>query len=173
MRPRYAAWFAAVLGVLGVLAVYLIAGARSARPVTTSSSADTEAGAAGHLVPHIGDPTRIQPSAEEYRRFAEADAEWRRRFAPPVTARRFASADGDAWRPEPRDVVRDSVYALSQRGRLSDAIVVLEQWVASHPRDAGLLLELARLLNQVGRTDDSLVRYRQVLALGEGREDAP
>ena len=82
-------------------------------------------------------------------------------------------AGGEAWRPAPRDAVRDSVYALTQRAKLAEAIVVLEGWVTANPRDAELLLELARLLNQVGRTDESLARYRQVLALNERRDDVP
>ena len=174
MRSRYSAWFAAVLGVLAIVAVYLIAGGRSARSSAhTMSSAEAEAGTAGHLVPDIGDPARIRPSPDDYRRFAAADAEWRRRFAPPVTARRFTSAGGETWRAAPRDLVRDSVYVLTQRGNLTQAIAVLEAWVADHPRDAEQLLELARLLNRVGRTDESLARYRQILALGERGEDVP
>lgn len=172
MRSRYSTWFAAVLGVLAIVAVYLIAGGRSARSsAPVMSSAEAEAGTAGRLVPDIGDPALIRPSAEAYRRFAAADAEWRRQFAPPVTARRFTSAGGETWRPAPRDRMRDSVYALTQRGHLAQAIAVLEAWVVDHPRDAEQLLELARLLNRVGRTDESLARYRQVLALGERRED--
>lgn len=175
MRLRYSVWFVAVLGVLAVVAVYLIASARYARTSGAAmSSAEAEAGVAGRLVPDIGDPAWIRPSAEDYRRYAAEDAEWRRRHAPPVTARRFATAaGGEAWRPGPRDVVRDSVYALTQSGRLTEAVLVLEEWVAENPRDAELLLELARLLNRVGRTDDALARYRQVLALGQGRGDPP
>ena len=174
MRRRYSAWFAVGLGVLSVLAIYLISSTRPGRTSTRSlSSADAEAGPANRLVPDIGDPALIRPSEDAYRRFAAADAEWRRRFAPPVTARRFEIASGETWRPAPRDAVRDSVYTLTQRGQLAAAIVVLERWVAEHPRDAELLLELARLLNQAGRTEESLARYRQVLALGDRREERP
>ena len=174
MRPRYSAWFAVVLGVLFVAAIHLITEGRAARTSAPAlSSAEAEAGAANRLVPDIGDPALIRPSEEAYRRFAAADAEWRRRFAPPVSARRFEMAGGDAWRPAPRDAVRDSVYTLTQRAKLAEAIVVLERWVAANPRDAELLLELARLLNQAGRTEESLARYRQVLALNERRDDVP
>src|SRR5688500_16165782 len=173
MRPRYSLWFAVVLGVLFVVAIHLISDGWSARRSTPAvSSAEAEAGAANRLVPEIGDPALIRPSEDDYRRFEAADAEWQRRFAPPVSARRFQIASGEAWRPSPRDAVRDSVYTLTQRAKLAEAIGVLEQWAAAHPRDAEMLLELARLLNQAGRTDESLARYRQVLALGERREDA-
>ena len=173
-RPRYSAWFAAVLGVLFVVAIHLISDGRSARRSTpVLSSAEAEAGAANRLVPDIGDPALIRPSEDDYREFAQADAEWRRRFAPRVTARRFEVASGETWRPAPRDAVRDSVFILTQRAQLAEAIVVLERWVAANPRDAELMLELARLLNQVGRTEESLARYRQVLALGDPRKDVP
>jgi tetratricopeptide (TPR) repeat protein len=171
-RRRYPGWFAAVLVVLGLTAVYVISKAREVRdaaPVLTS--AEAEAGQGAPLTLEIGDPALIQPSADAYERFAAEDASWRSKHAPRVSARHFAVATGASWRPSARDMVRDSAFALARRGQLHGAITVLESWVDANPRDAELLLELARLLNQAGRTDASLARYRELLALD--RRKAP
>jgi len=109
-------------------------------------------------------PELIRPSAAVVASVAAEDAAWRQRYAArPGTA--SASAAGSLWRPSPRQRLDDSVYALMQSDRLGEAIGLLEAWVDRHPTDREELLKLARLLNQAGRSEEALPRYRQVLAL--------
>jgi hypothetical protein len=115
-------------------------------------------------------PEFIRPDSATYAPFATADAQWRARYASPVLYREAAgrvtaSSEGGLWRPSARQLVDDRVYALSKAGRLDSAITVLTEWVNRNPRDRVELLKLARLLNQAGRGNDSVVRYRQLLAL--------
>jgi DNA-binding SARP family transcriptional activator len=65
--------------------------------------------------------------------------------------------------------MQDRVFKSTRGGDRGRAIRELERWIDSHPRDKDALLSLARLLNEAGRRDDSLARYRQIIALG-GRE---
>ena len=168
-RARYSGWFALAVVALGVVAVYLISTARPGRSGSSAlTSAEAEAGPPGRLVPDIGDPSMIRPNPDAYARYAAEDAAWRVKHAPPVTARHFAASAGVTWRPSARDLVRDSVFTLVRQARIADAIVVLDAWIADNPRDAELLLELARLLNRAGRTEESLRRYRELLALDRG-----
>jgi tetratricopeptide (TPR) repeat protein len=123
------------------------------------------------LPPSSGTPVKvgvdraITPSADDYRRFAAEDAAWRRRNARLLTAEEYR-ARGD-WRTPERQALDDRVFALTKRGENTKAIAELERWVASHPRDAEALLDLARLTNQIGRNDESIRWYREVLALKE------
>ena len=107
----------------------------------------------------------ITPSAEDYRRFAAEDAMWRRKNARLLTADEYR-ARGD-WRTPERQALDDRVFALTKRGESAKAIAELERWVAAHPRDTEALLDLARLTNQIGRNDESIRWYREVLALRE------
>jgi tetratricopeptide (TPR) repeat protein len=123
------------------------------------------------LPPSSGEPVKvgvdraIAPSADDYRRFAADDAAWRRRNGRLLTAEEYR-ARGD-WRTPERQALDDRVFALTTRGENAKAIAELERWVASHPRDTEALLDLARLTNQVGRNDESIRWYREVLALKE------
>ncbi|HJU67894.1 MAG TPA: BTAD domain-containing putative transcriptional regulator [Gemmatimonadaceae bacterium] len=123
------------------------------------------------LPPSSGEPVRvgvdraIAPSAEDYRRFAGEDAAWRRKHARFLTTDEYR-ARGD-WRTPERQALDDRVFALTKRGENAKAIAELERWVANHPRDAEALLDLARLTNQIGRNDESIRWYREVLALKE------
>ena len=123
------------------------------------------------LPPSSGEPVRIgadraiAPSAEDYRRFAAEDAAWRRKNARLLSADEYR-ARGD-WRTPERQALDDRVFALTKRGETGKAIAELERWVASHPRDSEALLDLARLTNQIGRNDESIRWYREVLALKE------
>lgn len=123
------------------------------------------------LPPSSGEPVQvgvdraIVPSAEDYRRFAADDAAWRRKNARLLTADEYR-ARGD-WRTPERQALDDRVFALTKRGESAKAIAELERWVARYPRDSEALLDLARLTNQVGRNDESLRWYREVLALKE------
>jgi Flp pilus assembly protein TadD len=61
--------------------------------------------------------------------------------------------------------MQDRVYLFTKHGDRAAAIAELEKWTRSNPRDGASLLALARLLNEAGRTDEAVARYRQVLAL--------
>ena len=114
-------------------------------------------------------PELIRPNEKAYARFAAEDAAWRARPASPPRAA-TESSTGQIWRPSPRQELDDRVYALMQAGRLNEAIDLLTEWVDRHPTDRVELLKLARLLNQAGRSEEALPRYRQLLALDNGRE---
>jgi Flp pilus assembly protein TadD len=100
----------------------------------------------------------IAATEADYRRFDAEDAAWRRRHAqlPDLLVLK-------------RRALEERVYLLTRGGRRGEAIAELERWTASHPGDREAVLWLARLLRQAGRTNEALARYRQVLALGEGR----
>lgn len=123
------------------------------------------------LPPSSGKPvqsgvdTAIAPSSADYRKFADEDAAWRRKNARLLSADEYR-ARGD-WRTPERQALDDRVFALTKRGENARAIAELERWVATHPRDGEALLDLARLTNQVGRNDESMRWYREVLALKE------
>jgi tetratricopeptide (TPR) repeat protein len=123
------------------------------------------------LPPSSGVPVKsgvdraIAPSSADYHRFAEEDAAWRRKNARLLSADEYR-ARGD-WRTPERQALDDRVFALTKRGENARAIAELERWVATHPRDSEALLDLARLTNQVGRNDESMRWYREVLALKE------
>jgi tetratricopeptide (TPR) repeat protein len=123
------------------------------------------------LPPSSGKPVRsgadpaIAPSSADYRKFADEDAAWRRKNARLLSADEYR-ARGD-WRTPERQALDDRVFALTKRGENARAIAELERWVATHPRDGEALLDLARLTNQVGRNDESMRWYREVLALKE------
>jgi Flp pilus assembly protein TadD len=105
--------------------------------------------------------------------FAEDDAAWRRTHVVPsseIAAReRVTTASGGEWHPSAKQSLDDRVWTLVRQNRLGEAIDLLSSWVGQHPRDGEELLKLARLLNQAGRTEEAIPRYRQLLALEEGR----
>jgi hypothetical protein len=106
----------------------------------------------------------IAPSDADYARFADADRAWRAANARPISASEWR-ARGDGL-PTPRQRMEDRVFRATRAGNQATAIRELERWVSANPRDREVLLSLARLLNDAGRRDDSLARYRQILALG-------
>ena len=85
--------------------------------------------------------------------------------AAPKVAVKASTKAARKWVPSERQRLRDAVYLAGKDNRLSDAIAALEAWDAKHPRDAEVLLELARLLARSPRTDDAFVRYRELLAI--------
>jgi hypothetical protein len=96
----------------------------------------------------------IAATDEDFRRFAAEDAAWRLRHArlPDLFVLK-------------RRALEERVYVLTRGGRRGDAIRELERWTTTYPRDRGAVLWLARLLRDAGRTNESLVRYRQVLSI--------
>ena len=160
IRDRYAMLFSLGIVILSTGAAYAYShlGATPTRSMLV-------------LPPSSGEPVKVDvdraivPSLEDYRRFAADDAAWRRRNARLLTADEYR-ARGD-WRTPERQALDDRVFALTRRGENAKAIAELERWVAKHPRDTEALLDLARLTNQVGRNDESIRWYREVLALKE------
>lgn len=97
-----------------------------------------------------------------YDAVAARDAAWLRVHARPYSLTEIR-ARGDGQR-SPRQRLQDRVYAHSKAGRADDAIRELERWTRDNPRDSEAIVWLARLLNETGRRDDSVRRYRQALA---------
>jgi Flp pilus assembly protein TadD len=156
---RYALYFA-----LAILA--LTAGA----VLTFNRISATSLAAAPALAPPPADtlPTRevtspLAPTPADYARYADADRAWRDENARQYSARDLRER-GDGRRT-PREAMQDRVFGYTRRGDRARAIAELERWVRAHPRDQQSLLSLARLLNEVGRSDDAITRYRQILAL--------
>ena len=160
IRDRYATLFGAGIVVLTAGAAYAYSqlGATPVRAMLVLPPSS------GKPVPS-GIDRSIAPSASDYRKFAAEDAAWRRANARLLSLDEYR-ARGD-WRTPERQALDDRVFALTRRGENAKAIAELERWVAAHPRDAEALLDLARLTNQVGRNDESLRWYREVLALEE------
>ena len=103
------------------------------------------------------------PTAADYARFADADREWREKNARQYTLAELR-ARGDGKRTA-RDSVRIASFTSCRTISAAQAIAELERWVGAHPTDSDLLLSLARLLSEEGRSDAAIGRYRQILAL--------
>jgi tetratricopeptide (TPR) repeat protein len=165
MRGRYAATFLVATLLLTAGAVFSFVRISGQSP---GDAADATALPTGDERAVRGVTASVMPAASEYARFAAEDRAWRAEHAREYTlAELRARGDG---RRTPRQLMQDRVFSLEKSGRRADAIRELERWVRAHPRDADALLWLARELNEVGRTDDALARYRQVLKLKEGDE---
>ena len=110
----------------------------------------------------------VMPSRAEYARFDSVDRAWRAEHAHAYTlAELRARGDG---RRTPRELMEDRVYDYTRRGARAQAIAELERWVRSNPRDRDAVLSLARLLNESGRTNEAIARYRQLLGTHAGGE---
>ena len=156
---RYALVFG--LAALALTAVAVLTFDRIS--ASTLAAAPSMATTPGDTVPTPAVSTPAVPTKADYDRYAEADRAWREQHAHPYTIRELR-ARGDGKRT-PREAMEDRVFTYTRRGDRSRAIAELERWVRSHPRDERSLLSLARLLNEAGRTDDAVARYRQILAL--------
>ena len=161
---RYALFFA--LALVALTAVVVVTFDRISAPSLATPSPAVSAAADTVTVARVATP--LAPSLEDYERYANADSVWRARHARPYSVSELR-ARGDGKRTA-RQSMQDRVYASMKRGDRASAIAQLERWVRGHPRDAESLLSLARLLNETGRTDDAIARYRQILAL-QGRAE--
>ena len=112
--------------------------------------------------------TPIAASPAEYAKFESEDAEWRRRNARQYTLSELR-ARGDGRRTA-REAMQDRVYEYKRRGDRARAIAELEGWIRRNPRDQSALLSLARLLNESGRSNEAIARYRQLLGEAGGRQ---
>lgn len=154
---RYA--FSLAVAIAGLTAMALLAFGRISNATHSDSAAvsvDTTLIADHSTVGEID-------TAAVRERLADEDRAWRERNARPVTVAELRQR-GDGRRT-PRQALDDRVFLLTKQGRKPAAIAELERWVTANPRDEDALLSLARLLKEVGRTDDSIARYRQLLAL--------
>ena len=124
---------------------------------------DSLAGPTGDTLPTTEVVTPIAPTPADYAQFAAADSVWREANARQYTVAELR-ARGDGKRTA-RELVQDRTFELLKTGQRGRAIAALEQWVARHPTDDQSLLSLARLLNEEGRSNDAIGRYRQILAL--------
>lgn len=124
---------------------------------------DPLAGPTADTLPTPEVVTPAVPSDSDYGQFAAADSAWRVANAREYTVVELR-ARGDGKRTA-RERVQDRTFELLKFGQRGRAIAELEQWVAKHPTDDQSLLSLARLLNEEGRSNDAIGRYRQILAL--------
>jgi tetratricopeptide (TPR) repeat protein len=85
-----------------------------------------------------------------------------------------AAACGRAIARFPRSVNAREVYvdALARLGRLDEAAGVLEEGLALHPGDAGLLRLAGHLAWTRGRMDEAIARYRAALRAAPGDLEA-
>ncbi len=156
-RPRWYGLAVAIAAVaLPVAAILAFLSLDAPRVTSATALPPGDPNDSAFVVRRAGE---IRPSRDAYRRFAREDSLWRAR----ERAVRTMTSSGAVWRPTARQQVRDRAYLLVRRGDLATAISVLETWVDRHPEDRESLLDLARLLNQAGRYDASIARYRQLI----------
>ena len=158
MRYALAFLLAAIALTIGTIATFA--------HLSSASLASTSAASAQLTADTVPSPevaTPLVPSAADYARYAAADRAWRASNARQYTIAELR-ARGNGKRT-PREAMQDNVFNLTRRGDRAGAVRQLEQWVAGHPGDRDALLSLARLLNEVGRTNDAVARYREILSL--------
>jgi tetratricopeptide (TPR) repeat protein len=68
------------------------------------------------------------------------------------------------WQATPRQLARDSAYVMVSSGRLQAAITVLDAWMRSHPADAEIGLDLARLRARAQDWKGSIAQYDALIA---------
>ena len=156
-QHRYA--FSLALAIVALTAVAVLAFGRISSATLSSTAAgsiDTIAMAEHSSVVEVD-------SAAVRLRLAAEDKAWRERNARPLTVAELRER-GDGRRTA-RQALDDRVFLYVRQGKRPAAIAELETWVKAHPRDEDALLALARLLKEDGRTDASIARYRQLLAL--------
>jgi tetratricopeptide (TPR) repeat protein len=162
-RLRYPAWFA--LAIVALTACAMFAFGR----ISQSALADAARQSAVPSARRAPAPPFVRATPDALASFAEEDSVWRAGHARPLSLAELR-VRGDGTR-SPRQRMQDRVFAHMQRGERSRAVGELRQWMATHPRDEAALLSLARLLNETGRTDEAVQRYRQLLSLQErGRQ---
>ena len=154
---RYA--FSLAFAIVALTVVAVLAFGR----ISNATLSDSAAGSVDTVALAEHSAVAEADTAAIRKRLAEEDRAWRERNARPVTVAELRQR-GDGTRT-PRQALDDRVFRYTQQGNRAAAIDELERWVKVNPRDEDALLSLARLLKDVGRTDDSIARYRQLLAL--------
>ena len=158
---RYALWFA--LSVVGLTTATLVTFDRISVLGVPVERVDSLALPTADTLPTRRVFTPVTPTSADYARYAASDEAWRAEHARQYTLDELR-ARGDGKRT-PRDSVEDRVFAFMRTSQRARAIAELERWVSAHPRDSDMLLSLARLLGEDGRSEEAVRRYRQVLAL--------
>jgi tetratricopeptide (TPR) repeat protein len=158
-HSRYSWFFGAAIVVLTFAAL------ASFREISALSIGNAEDAVLRWPDDTLGTATEAAP-ATSFDSVAALDEAWRR-----ANARQYTLAElrvrGDGRRTS-RQAMQDRTFMLSRKGDRGGAIRELERWVNAHPSDSDALLWLARLLNDAGRSKDSIRRYRQALAASGG-----
>ena len=158
---RYALWFA--LSVVGLTTATLVTFDRISVLGVPVERVDSLALPTADTLPTRRVFTPVTPTAADYARYSASDETWRAEHARQYTLDELR-ARGDGKRT-PRDSVEDRVFAYMRTNQRTRAIAELERWVAAHPRDQDMLLSLARLLGEDGKSEEAVRRYRQILSL--------
>jgi tetratricopeptide (TPR) repeat protein len=157
---RYSRYTWSFAGAVIVLTLAALASFRAISALALGAPTDVKLSWPGDTLAAAAAAASAAPS---YAQLAALDEAWRRENARQYTLSELR-ARGDGRRT-PRQALQDRVYAHARRGDREAAIRELERWVASHRDDGDALLWLARLLNEAGRKNESVRRYRQALAL--------
>lgn len=165
IRASYAVLFAGsiVLLLTGAVSTFRVIGSSALQTMAADSAAVAIESWPGDSADLMKDDVPVTTSRAQYERFAAEDRVWRARNARMLSVKELR-ARGDGRRT-PREMMQDRVYRFQRAGQRQSAIAELDRWVRAHPNDAEALLSLARLLREADRTDESLRRYRQALAL--------
>lgn len=160
---RYTWWFSAVALLLTITALATYREISAASLWSRDEPIAWIEDSVGIALARAGNPAPLPSFAD----VAADDEAWRLEHARPYSlAELRARGDG---RRTPRQQMQDRVFAGTRAGNRAAAVRELERWVRSNPRDADALLWLARLLNESGRTAESVRRYRQALSVVSGR----
>lgn len=164
-RTPYGVLFAGAIVLLltGGVSTFRVIGASALRTMAADSAASAVSAGPSDSVRVIPPDAPVAPRREQYERFAKEDLAWRERNARALSVKELR-ARGDGRRTA-RETMQDRVFRFQRAGQRPLAIAELERWVRARPRDADAVLTLARLLREAGRTDESIRRYRQALAL--------
>ena len=161
MRAWYAVFFALAVCMLSLGGLFAFQRLESNAHALQDSAAAMLPRRDTIAIPKTFNP--VAPKSAEYARFEAEDAAWRQR-----NARQYSVSElrirGDGKRTAQQSL-QDRVFALTRSGNRKAAIQELERWVDRHPGDQQALLSLARLLNETGRNDAAVERYRQLLAV--------
>jgi tetratricopeptide (TPR) repeat protein len=157
---RYSRYTWSFAGAVIVLTLAALASFRAISALALGAPSDTRLSWPDDTLAAATAAARAAPS---YAQLAALDESWRKENARQYTLAELRTR-GDGRRT-PRQALQDRVYAHTRRGDRASAIRELDRWVASNPRDGDALLWLARLLNEAGRKNESVRRYRQALAL--------
>ena len=159
---RYTWWFSAVAVLLTITALATYREISAASLWSRDEPVVWIEDSAGIALARAGEPVALPSFAD----IVTTDEAWRTEHARQYSlAELRARGDG---RRTPRQQMQDRVFASSRAGNRAAAIRELERWVRSNPRDADALLWLARLLNESGRSAESVRRYRQALTVVNG-----
>lgn len=160
--PSYLGAFVLFVAVLAVAAGYTFWMMRAPAAVTADASVRPVAIGEAFTVRNVA---QIRPSPATYARYASDDERWRAEARASWESLVAADRRGPPlpWRASDEQLVDDSVFVATTDGRLTDALGLLERWMAAHPGDLLRHLALARLYVRLDRSDDALAQYAMLL----------